>query len=98
MSCISSSIIMGNVRLWENKMDELAALVRNQRDFCECSVLCFTEGHSRLLWLPLKWTRINPEPRHSPVSCAATSVQHYDRALISHLGCCLPYITESKKD
>ena len=37
------SIIMGNVRSLANKTDELAALTRHQRDFRECSLLCFTE-------------------------------------------------------
>lgn len=37
------SLIMGNVRLLENKMDELKALVRMENFFRECSLLCFTE-------------------------------------------------------
>ena len=34
---------MANVGLLDNKMDELAALVKNRKSFIECSVLCFTE-------------------------------------------------------
>ncbi|KAI3354195.1 hypothetical protein L3Q82_018733, partial [Scortum barcoo] len=37
------SIIMGNVRSLPNKMDELAALTRHQREYRECSLLLFTE-------------------------------------------------------
>ncbi|XP_029922299.1 NLR family CARD domain-containing protein 3-like [Myripristis murdjan] len=37
------SIIMGNVRSLPNKMDELAALTRHQRDYRECSIMMFTE-------------------------------------------------------
>ncbi|KAI3375978.1 hypothetical protein L3Q82_016518 [Scortum barcoo] len=40
------SIIMGNVRSLPNKMDELAALTRHQREYRECSLLLFTE-----MWL-----------------------------------------------
>ncbi|KAI3377608.1 hypothetical protein L3Q82_008438 [Scortum barcoo] len=34
---------MGNVRSLPNKMDELAALTRHQREYRECSLLLFTE-------------------------------------------------------
>uniref|UniRef100_A0A3B1JXG3 Reverse transcriptase domain-containing protein n=1 Tax=Astyanax mexicanus TaxID=7994 RepID=A0A3B1JXG3_ASTMX len=34
---------MGNVNSLANKTDELAALVRNQRTYWECSLFCFTE-------------------------------------------------------
>lgn len=37
------SLIMGNVRSLENKVDELTALVRNETIFRECSLMCFTE-------------------------------------------------------
>ncbi|KAI2649597.1 RNA-directed DNA polymerase from mobile element jockey [Labeo rohita] len=37
------SIIMGNVRSLANKMDELTALSQSQREYRECSVMCFTE-------------------------------------------------------
>ncbi|TWW66494.1 hypothetical protein D4764_20G0005260 [Takifugu flavidus] len=37
------SIIMGNVRSLPNKMDELAALTRHQREYRESSLLLFTE-------------------------------------------------------
>lgn len=37
------SLIMGNVRSQANKMDELTALVRNQREYRECSLMCFSE-------------------------------------------------------
>ncbi|XP_029924039.1 uncharacterized protein LOC115371064 [Myripristis murdjan] len=37
------SIIMGNVRSLPNKMDELAALTRHQRDYRECSIMMLTE-------------------------------------------------------
>ena len=37
------AIVMGNVRSLGNKTDELAALIRSQREYRECSVLCFTE-------------------------------------------------------
>ncbi|KAI3372201.1 hypothetical protein L3Q82_007045 [Scortum barcoo] len=40
---ILPSIIMGNVRSLPNKMDELAALTRHQREYQECSLLLFTE-------------------------------------------------------
>lgn len=38
------SIIMGNVRSLPNKMEELTALTRLQREYCECSIMCFTEA------------------------------------------------------
>ncbi|KAI4874712.1 hypothetical protein NFI96_009725 [Prochilodus magdalenae] len=38
------SIIMGNVRSLANKTDELSALIRTQREYRECSILCFTES------------------------------------------------------
>ena len=34
---------MGNVRSLGNKTDELTVLIKTQREYCECSVLCFTE-------------------------------------------------------
>ena len=37
------AIIMGNVRSLGNKTDELHALIKSQREYRECSVLCFTE-------------------------------------------------------
>ncbi|KAK0135746.1 hypothetical protein N1851_028369 [Merluccius polli] len=38
------SVIMGNVRSLANKVDELAALVKYDRMFRQCSLLCFTES------------------------------------------------------
>ncbi|XP_017537692.1 uncharacterized protein LOC108410896 [Pygocentrus nattereri] len=38
------SVIMGNVRSLPNKMDELAALTRHQREYRECSVMLFSES------------------------------------------------------
>lgn len=38
------SIILGNVRLLANEMDELTALTRSQREYRECSLMCFTES------------------------------------------------------
>ncbi|KAI5095921.1 hypothetical protein C0J45_14351 [Silurus meridionalis] len=46
------SIVMGNVRSLPNKMDELAALTRHQREFQECSIMLFTES-----WL----TKLTPD-------------------------------------
>ena len=40
------AIVMGNVRSLGNKTDELAALIKSQRQYHKCSVLCFTE-----IWL-----------------------------------------------
>ena len=37
------SVLMGNVNSLPNKCDELLALVRNQRLYWECSLMCFTE-------------------------------------------------------
>ncbi|KAI3359122.1 hypothetical protein L3Q82_002666 [Scortum barcoo] len=37
------AIIMGNVRSLGNKTDELAALVKTQRENRECSIFCFSE-------------------------------------------------------
>lgn len=37
------SVVMGNVNSLTNKTDELASLVKNQRLYRECSLLCFTE-------------------------------------------------------
>ena len=37
------SLIMGNVRSLSNKMDELTALARSQREYWECSFMCFKE-------------------------------------------------------
>lgn len=37
------SIVMGNIRSLTNKMDELAALTRHQREFRESSIMLFTE-------------------------------------------------------
>ncbi|KAI4877531.1 hypothetical protein NFI96_027122, partial [Prochilodus magdalenae] len=36
-------LIMGNVRSLANKMDELAALAMNQREYRQCSLMCFSE-------------------------------------------------------
>ncbi|XP_042070768.1 voltage-dependent N-type calcium channel subunit alpha-1B [Haplochromis burtoni] len=38
------SIVMGNVRSLAIKIDELSALVRSQREYRECSLMCFTES------------------------------------------------------
>ncbi|KAI4904813.1 hypothetical protein NFI96_000061 [Prochilodus magdalenae] len=38
-----SSVVKGNVNSLANKTDELAALVRNQRLYRKCSLLCLTE-------------------------------------------------------
>ncbi|KAI4899536.1 hypothetical protein NFI96_002056 [Prochilodus magdalenae] len=38
------SIIMGNMRSLANKTDKLSALIRTQREYRECSILCFTES------------------------------------------------------
>ncbi|KAK0135139.1 putative RNA-directed DNA polymerase from transposon X-element [Merluccius polli] len=43
------AVIMGNVRSLGNKTDELAALVKTQREYRECSIFCFTET-----WLHLR--------------------------------------------
>lgn len=37
------AIITGNVRSLGNKTDELAALVKTQREYRECSIFCFSE-------------------------------------------------------
>ncbi|KAL6473956.1 hypothetical protein MHYP_G00175170 [Metynnis hypsauchen] len=37
------SLIMGNVRSLVNKMDELTVLARSQREYRECSLMCFSE-------------------------------------------------------
>ncbi|KAL6470590.1 hypothetical protein MHYP_G00217090 [Metynnis hypsauchen] len=37
------SLIMGNVRSLANKMDELTALASRQRNYQECSLMCFSE-------------------------------------------------------
>ena len=37
------AIVMGNVRSLGNKTDKLAALIKSQREYHECSVLCFME-------------------------------------------------------
>ncbi|XP_060947988.1 serine/threonine-protein phosphatase PP1-beta catalytic subunit-like [Limanda limanda] len=37
------SVIMGNVRSLPNNMEELTALTRLQREYRECSLMCFTE-------------------------------------------------------
>ncbi|KAF7664853.1 hypothetical protein LDENG_00161750 [Lucifuga dentata] len=37
------SITMGNVRSLMNKVDELAVLTRSQKEYRECSLMCFTE-------------------------------------------------------
>ena len=34
---------MRNVRSLGNKTDKLAVLIKTQREYCECSVLCFME-------------------------------------------------------
>ncbi len=38
------SIVMGNINSLTNKCDELEALVRNQRVYRECSLMCFSEN------------------------------------------------------
>ena len=38
------SVVMGNVRSLANKTDELAALVKNQAEYKDSSLLCFTES------------------------------------------------------
>ena len=38
------SLIVGNVRSLGNKMEELMALTRSQREYQECSLMCFTES------------------------------------------------------
>ena len=40
---ILQSVIMGNVRSFPNKMDELTALTQHQRDYCECSIMVLME-------------------------------------------------------
>ncbi|XP_053493480.1 uncharacterized protein LOC128615428 [Ictalurus furcatus] len=37
------SVITGNVRSLSNKMEELTALTRLQREYRECSIMCFTK-------------------------------------------------------
>lgn len=37
------SLIMSKVRSLANKMDELTALARSQKEYRECSLMCFTE-------------------------------------------------------
>lgn len=37
------SVIMGNVRYANNKMDELETLIRSQRTYRENSLMCFSE-------------------------------------------------------
>ena len=37
------AIVMGNVRSLGNKTDELVALIKTQKEYRECSVLCFME-------------------------------------------------------
>ena len=37
------AIIMGNVRSLGNKTDTLTVLVKTQREYCECSIFCFSE-------------------------------------------------------
>ncbi|XP_061732884.1 uncharacterized protein LOC133536408 [Nerophis ophidion] len=37
------SVLMGNVRSLANKMDELSGLVRTQKEYAVCSIMCFTE-------------------------------------------------------
>ncbi|KAI3360249.1 hypothetical protein L3Q82_014566 [Scortum barcoo] len=54
------SIIMGNVRSLPNKMDELVALTRHQRENRECSLLLFTET-----WL----TALTPDTAVVPPLC-----------------------------
>ena len=40
---VHPSIVMGNVRSLPNKMDELAALTRHQREYRACSIMVFKE-------------------------------------------------------
>lgn len=35
---------MGNARSVANKIDELSALIKTQREYRECSMLCFSES------------------------------------------------------
>ena len=37
------AIVMGHVRSLGNKTNELAALIKTQREYREFSVMCFTE-------------------------------------------------------
>ncbi|XP_049927755.1 uncharacterized protein LOC126407114 [Epinephelus moara] len=37
------SLIMGNVRSLANKMDELTAVTKSQKEYRECSLMCFNE-------------------------------------------------------
>lgn len=48
------AIIMGNVRSLGNKTAELAALIKSQREYRVCSVLCYTESwlHSHIPVVP----------------------------------------------
>lgn len=41
------AIIMRNVRSLSNMMDELAPLVKTQREFRKCRVMCFVGGEER---------------------------------------------------
>ena len=65
------AIVMGNVRSLGNKMDELPALIKTQREYHECSVLCLTETwlHSHI-------------PDHS-VTVPGFSTVRVDRDMIS---------------
>ena len=40
---VLQSVIMGNVRSFPNKMDELTALTQHQRDYRECSIMVLME-------------------------------------------------------
>ena len=44
-------IIMGNMRSLGNKMDELGTLIKTQREYRECSILCFMETWLHLHFL-----------------------------------------------
>ena len=37
------TVVMGNVRSLANKIDELRVLTRSQKEYRECSIMCFTE-------------------------------------------------------
>lgn len=45
---IIPSLIMGKVRSFPNKMEGLTVLIRLQREYRECSVMCFTQTRNTL--------------------------------------------------
>ncbi|KAI3354946.1 hypothetical protein L3Q82_004739 [Scortum barcoo] len=72
------SIIMGNVRSLPNKMDELAALTRHQREYRECSLLLFTETLRLLNWTASHSLRAD----RSKESVSRLQTQHPDALLL----------------